>query len=189
MARFRCCGNYTVEGHTRSCPLKPPPTEPTYEPEPTPEEKEEGCQFDIVHLEHIGECKGTCDDGGEVTQLADESGDTLVIVLIENDGSEESERRIEELEKQGLRRLTEDDLRQIIDAHDRGDLEVEVQTMTLDQIEEQVRERDRYLTIKEAASALGFSEGWTRTLCRRDMFEGAIKLRRRWAIPQKAIYM
>ena len=64
MAKFRCCGNFTTAGHADDCSLKPPPKEIKQEEV----DDEGGCQFDILHFEHIGECKGTCGEQGESIQ-------------------------------------------------------------------------------------------------------------------------
>jgi predicted DNA-binding transcriptional regulator AlpA len=192
MAHFRCCGNHSTAGHTVECPLKPP----DYESPPVRtqssserEEQEQGCQFDILRFQHIGDCKGTCGEEPERAHYQDPT--TLVIVVVEIDPDDEmAEQKLQELERRGLHRLTEDELAELVDRHERGEVQLRVETMTLNELEEQTRlpESDvPYLTIRECAELLGFSENWTRTLCRRGRFDGAIKLIHRWAIPKDAI--
>ncbi len=194
MAKFRCCGNFTTAGHADDCSLKPPPREVKQEEV----NDEDGCQFDILHFEHIGECKGTCGDQGEAIQtehIGEDGTKKLVIVLIDLGDDPEEARK--ELEERGLRVLNEEEMMEVMSAIASGDLEIEVQTMTREELDERFPRRgsmpktdpNPFLTIKEAAKVLGFSLGWTRTLCRKGRLPGAIKLDRRWAIPHDAIYM
>lgn len=189
MARFRCCGSATTEGHANDCSLKPP--EATFEAREPEVKDEEGCRFDILQFRHIGECRGTCGGKEEGIRFADESGGELKILILMVD--ELSEEDIRELEKRGLKHLDDDAIEKILDMAEAGEIEVSVMVMTLEEIREQYAEQPKedpnpFLTIKEAAEALQFSEGWTRTLCRDGRFEGAIKLDRRWAVPHDAIF-
>ena len=183
MARFRCCGSYTTEGHHRDCPLKPSAVDV----------EEKGCQFDIMHFKHIGECKHTCDGQGDgIKQYAEiQTGNKLTIVLV--DMSNATEEDLKELEENGLKLLSEQEIGDIISKCEAGELEVGIQTMTLAEAlaksKKDEPKPDPYMDIKEAAKALQFSLGWTRTLCRKGKLEGAIKLDRVWAIPRSAIYM
>ena len=181
---FRCCRNPSTQGHAVDCPLKPPAS--YTEPPPVVLAEGEGCQFDIVHFQHIGECKGTC-DGEEGIQFADDESGVVIVVLIAAD-DENVEERLKKLEESGaLRRLSNEEMEKIIS----GETEVTVLTMTLSEMEEKLAAAiaDPFLTIKQCAEVLGFSEGWTRELCRRGRLEGAIKLMRRWAIPQSALLL
>ena len=175
--------------------LKPPTITQMREPPPKPDD-EEGCQFDILHFEHIGKCRGTCDGEGDgIQQFVDTQSGKLVIVLV--DLSNATEEDIRDLEKRGLKRLTEEELHDIISECDAGELEVEVKTMTLEELREKYPRRNAlpkkdpnpYLSIKDAAQELQFSESWVRKLCAKGRLEGAMKLERRWAIPHDAIYM
>ena len=189
--RFRCCGNRSSAGHAADCVLKPP----EYQPPPARQqtnterqEQEEGCQFDILRFQHIGACKGTCDEQELIRFAGPEDGDELVviIVLIAPD-DEHAEEKIRKLGERGFKRLSDEELVEIVARHKAGDLRVQVITMTLGDLEEQTRPKDPYLDVRECAEILGFSKSWVRTLCRRGRFEGAIKLMREWAIPQSAI--
>lgn len=194
--RFRCCGNLATRGHADNCELKPTAEEVHKDPPTTHEEDEQGCQFDLFHFEHIGECKGTCDGVGDgIQQLTageDEDG-VLIILLIEGDISTDD---IKELGERGIKFLDRQELIDILSAYEDSEIEVQVQTMTVQEIKVQFEKKgeepkedvDPYLTVKEAAKELQFSEGWVRTLCRTERLEGAIKLMRRWAIPLDAIY-
>lgn len=192
MARFRCCGNHSTAGHAADCSLKPPDyTPPTIKTrtEGDREEDEKGCQFDILHFKHIGTCKGTCEGEGEQARFQDPN--TLVIIMVEIDPDDPMlAQKLQELERRGFHRLTDEEAAALLAAHERGDVKLEVKTMTLDELEEQTRAPDHddpFLTIQECAEILGFSLSWTRTLCRRGRFEGAIKLMKKWAIPQSAV--
>ncbi len=197
MARFRCCGSYTTEGHADDCSLKPPKIET--EQKPHTEDAGEGCRFDILHFKHIGECKGTCDGGegvsqdgiGQFAESAETQSGKLVIVLIDLAGATEEE--IAELEELGLKRLTAEEMEDIMEAVEAGELEIEIQTLTVAEAIAKAKQRktkpDPYLDIHQAAELLGFSDGWTRTLCRNGRFEGAIKLDRQWAIPESTLLM
>ena len=101
MARFRCCGSATTEGHANDCSLKPP--EATFEAREPEVKDEEGCQFDILQFRHIGECRGTCGGKEEGIRFADESGGELKILILMVD--ELSEEDIKELEKPGLKHV------------------------------------------------------------------------------------
>ena len=197
MATFRCCGNQSTEGHADDCALKP--SSVTFPARDAPPEPEEGCQFDILHFEHIGECKGTCDGQGDgikqLTQGAISATENKIVLV---DLSNATEEDIKELEKRGFKRLTEQEMTDIMSEYDAGEIEVEIITMTLEELLEEYPVLDGnaqpaeasnpFLTIKEAAEALQFSESWTRTLCRTMRLSGAMKLGRRWAIPYDAIY-
>lgn len=194
MARFRCCGRHNTDGHAEDCSLKPPTTK-TPERTPPPE-VEDGCRFDILRFEHIGECRGTCGEQGRAIQFADESEGKMKIVIVMVEAGDDPAETIKELEARGFRHLTEEELSEIVAAEARGGLEVEVQVLTLDEIKATFPRRglpeenpNPFLTIKEAAKELQFSESWVRKLCARGRLEGAMKLNRRWAIPHDAIYM
>lgn len=175
--KFRCCGNRSVEGHAADCPIKG---------------SEAGCQFDILHFKHIGECKGTCDGDEGVAQFAGNEAEGGILHIILVDLSNATLEQLRDLEKRGLRRLTDEELFKIVELHARGDLEVEVTTMTLTEREEALPKEkpdDPFLTIHTAALALGFSDGWVRTLCRDGRLPGALKLMRKWAIPESVIFV
>jgi len=182
--RFRCCGNQANAGHADNCSLKPR----------TKAEEEisegEGCQFDILNFKHIGECKGTCEgDEEEGLRFADDSGDELLIILVDD----LDEEKIKELENRGLRRLTAEDLEKIITLYESGKIKVKVTRMTYEEVAAKYvapsdEDPDPFLNIREAAEALQFSESWTRALCRQGRLKGVLKIWRRWAIPRSAIY-
>jgi len=193
MARFRCCGNHSTAGHAATCSMKPPDYQRPVvtQTEDDRRERETGCQFDILRFQHIGECKGTCDEEPETIQFQDPN--TLVIVLVEIDpNDEQAEQKLKELERRGFRRLSENDLRNLVELHERGEVQLRVESMTLDQFEEKTRAPeidDPYLSISQCADILGFSKSWVRELCRRGRFEGAIKLIGKWAVPQSAVLL
>ncbi len=192
MARFRCCGNYNTDGHAEDCSLKPSTTEaPT---KPPKADDEEGCRFDILHFEHIGECKGTCDGEDDThVQFATQAhpGKVNVILVDLSDATEED---LKDLEERGFKRLTEQELIDLLSEYDAGEIEVEVTTMTLSEMKERYPKRtakgpNPFLSVKEAAKELQFSESWVRKLCAKGRLAGAMKLGIRWAIPHDAIYM
>lgn len=205
--KFRCCGNHTTRGHATECALKPTETASVnrhqgeadqhgskiVSPEIMEGGRGDGCKFDILQFEHIGECKGTCDgeDGEETARMQDESG---VIVLIQIDMSDpDAEEKLAELERRGWKRLSEEETRELLSQMMSGEVEVEVQTMTLDDLLERIRreppppDKDPFLTAKQCAEILGFSVSWVRKLCARGRLEGALKLDKIWAIPQSAV--
>lgn len=188
MARFRCCGNHSTAGHAAGCSLRPPdykPPPPRFQKPAEREEEEQGCQFDILHFEHIGTCKGTCE---ETAHFQDPNSLTIIVVEIDpND--ERAEEKMKALEERGFHRLNDEELREIISKYESGELQVEVVTMTLDEVERKSRPVDPYLTVGESAELLGFSKGWVRTLAARGTFVGAIKLAHKWAIPRSAILL
>lgn len=172
---------------------------PEYQPPPViqtatkQQEQEQGCQFDIFQFQHIGDCKGTCEGEQEPVRFFDQEGATIILVMVDADDPD-AEERMKKLEEQGFRRLSMEETAEIAAAHDNGELQVTVVTMTLDELEEaakQVTEQpeDVFLSVNECAKLLGFSRGWIRELCRRGKFEGAIKLLRVWAIPQSAVLL
>lgn len=191
MARFRCCGNYNTDGHAEDCSLKPTTTPPP-ERKPPKADDEEGCRFDILHFEHIGECKGTCGKQGKAIQFADESTGELKILIIMVDG-ELDEETLKEMEERGLRRLTEQEMEKIVEATASGHIEVDVQVLSLEEIRAKFPRREEapnpFLSVKDAAKELQFSESWVRKLCAKGRLAGAMKLERWWAIPRDAIYM
>ncbi len=197
-AKFRCCSNYTTAGHATDCSLKPDSTA-VEEKAKEAEEEGRGCKFDILKFEHIGECQGTCGDADEGIQFeTEEGGVKKIIIIMMVDLGPDPEAKLKELEERGLRRLTQDEIREIIDAEASGEFDIQIQVITLEEIEKQFpkpdepkkeeEKEDPYLDIKEAAKALQFSKGWTRTLCRKGRLPGAIKLDRVWAIPRSAIF-
>lgn len=196
MARFRCCGNHSTAGHAAGCPMKPPDYQPPPQTAQTitkRQEQEQGCQFDIFRFQHIGDCKGTCGEEQEPIRFFNRAEQTVVLVMINADDPD-AEERMKKLEAQGFKRLSLEEIAEIAAAYDNGELQVTVVTMTLDELEEvaeQIAEQpeDPFLSVNECAKLLGFSKGWIRELCRRGKFEGAIKLDRRWAIPQSAILL
>lgn len=201
--KFRCCGNQAVLGHAADCSLKPEMAEVKNDnPAATGKARgggagdySIGCQFDILEFEHIGDCKGTCDDQSESIRFdlgSDEEGGNIVIVEIDMDDPE-AMARLEKLIKQGkIRPMTEEETQEIMGKLMSGELDVEIKKMSLseflDIVEQPEPEDDPYLDVKQAAEALGFSLGWTRTLCRKGRLPGAIKLMRKWAIPRSAIF-
>ena len=194
MAKFRCCGNYNTDGHAEGCLLKPPTTTQMREPPPKPDD-EEGCQFDILHFEHIGKCRGTCGEQGKAIQFTDESKGTkrIIIIIVDSDLDEET---LKEMEERGLHRLSEEEMHDILLDEEEGET-IQIVTMTLEELREKYPRRNSlpkkdpnpYLSIKDAAQELQFSESWVRKLCAKGRLEGAMKLERRWAIPHDAIYM
>jgi predicted DNA-binding transcriptional regulator AlpA len=157
-----------------------------------------GCSFDILEFEHIGECKGTCGDQSEKIrfEMLDDGEVTLVVVELDLDSPEDMA-KLEELLKQGnVREMTAEETREVLGKLISGRLDIEIKKMTLDEflsmlLGEQPKPKpdDPYLTVKEAAAALGFSLSWTRALCRMGRLPGAVKLMRKWAIPQSAVFL
>lgn len=195
-ARFRCCRNYTTAGHTPDCPLKPSAVD--VEDKGETDEETQGCKFDILHFKHIGKCQGTCGDADEGVQFEGigEDGEKQILVIMMVDLGDDPEAKLKELEERGLRRLSKEEIDQIIEMEERGELKIQIQVTTLADIEarfpkpdEQPKEDpDPFMSIKEAAATLGFSQGWTRTLCRKGRLPGAMKLIHQWAIPRSAIF-